>query len=89
MQLDTERYRHHLDGFDMSEAEKVRLMEQLWAILHSLVTRAAGESPEQIILRIRDWENCNPDSDPLDSDHSISSTFNDAAEREAAGKSRL
>lgn len=88
MQLDTERYRYHLDEYDMSEEEKLRLMEQLWAILHGFMTRAQGQSPEQLLQRIREFESCNPDADESASEHLLSSTFNDAALGEAARKSR-
>lgn len=84
MQLDTERYRHYLDAYEMSHEDNVRLMEQLWDILHSAMTRLDGGSPEQLLQQMRAWESCNPDSDRVQSEHTISSTFTDAALGEAA-----
>ena len=83
MQLDPTLYLRHLDGMDMDDADKLAFMEQLWAVLSSFVDRAWGESSEQILLGIRqaDARRAVPlaGHDPLDSAHTISSTFNDAA----------
>lgn len=68
---------------DMEDADKLAFLEQLWLILSSFVDRAWGESSEQILLGIRQAEARRAvplaGHDPLDLDHTISSTFNDVA----------
>lgn len=53
MRLDPEKYRKYVDNFDLTEEEKLQLMEQVWAIMESFVDRAFGESPEQAIMKSR------------------------------------
>lgn len=40
--LDLERYRNHLDGLDLSEAQAAELLETLWSILSAFVDQAFG-----------------------------------------------
>lgn len=86
MLLDSERYRHHLEGFDVSEADKTRLIEQLWAIAVSCVDRVTGDAPEQILLGANGTKCPARVHDRLDSLSPLTSTFNDAAHEGAAGK---
>lgn len=88
MQLDPAKYSHHMASFDLSDDEKLRFMEQLWGIMESFVDRDFGESPEQILLGIDGDRITILIPDALDSDHHIHSTFNDAAQEDAARKSR-
>ncbi|MEJ7934697.1 hypothetical protein WG907_10560 [Sphingobium sp. AN558] len=88
MQLDPAKYSRHLTASDLSEAEKLRFMEQVWAIMESFVDRDFGESPEQILLGIDGDRITTGIPDTLDSGLHIHSTFNDAAQEDAARKSR-
>jgi hypothetical protein len=88
MQLDIERYRVYIDHFDMSEERKVELIHIVCGMMQSFVDRAFGESSEQILLGI-DWNNATTRwDDALDSDHTITPDFNDAANEGAARKRR-
>jgi hypothetical protein len=42
MPPDLEKYRPYVDGFDLTEAQKVELIHTLWAIMESFVDRAFG-----------------------------------------------
>ena len=86
MQLDTARYRHHLNRFDMSEKEKLTFMEQLWPILRSFVTRAVHGEADARLLGIDHAKAARVASDRLDSKDALTSTFNEAAGGTAAGK---
>lgn len=48
MPLDTQKYRHHVDKFDMPEDRKIALMESVWRIMESFVDRAYGVHPLQL-----------------------------------------
>lgn len=37
MKLDVEKYLHHLDGMDLSEAEKIEFIRTLWLIAQCFV----------------------------------------------------
>lgn len=37
---DVERYRHHLDGMSLTEAQKSELIQTLWSMLESFVDRS-------------------------------------------------
>ncbi|MBK9948603.1 MAG: hypothetical protein IPP12_15650 [Nitrospira sp.] len=47
MPLDIEKYRHHLDGCDISEEDKTALIQNLWVILEGFVDHAFGRHPIQ------------------------------------------
>ena len=40
--LDLERYREHLKGLDLSDAQATELLETLWSILSAFVDQAFG-----------------------------------------------
>lgn len=40
MELDVEKYLHHLDGMDLSEAEKIEFIRSLWLIAQCFVDDA-------------------------------------------------
>ncbi|MCC7253614.1 hypothetical protein [Hyphomicrobium sp.] len=40
MKLDIEKYLHHLDGMDLSEAEKIEFIRTLWLIAQCFVDDA-------------------------------------------------
>ena len=42
MPVDVQKYRKHLDGFDLTEAEKADLIHSLWTIMESFADRAFG-----------------------------------------------
>ena len=86
MLLHSERYLRHLEGFDVSEADKARLIEQVWAIAVSCVDRVTGDAPEQILLGANGTKCPAREHDRLDSTSPLTSTFNDAAQEVAAGK---
>lgn len=50
MPPDLERYRRYVDGFALSEQEKVELLRTVWRIMESFVDRAFGLDPVQLCL---------------------------------------
>ena len=46
MKLDVEKYLHHLDGMDLSEAEKIEFIRTLWLIAQSFVDDAYSGDDE-------------------------------------------
>lgn len=86
MQLDPAIYLHHLDCYDLGEAEKVRFIEQMWRVAVSCVDRAWGEAPEQILLGIDGTKCPAREHDRLDSVDHLTSTYNDAADEGTARK---
>lgn len=79
MQLDLARYRHHLASFAMSDGEQDEFLEQLWRIAHHFADQAFGLTPEQILLGTNGTKCPARTHDRLDSVHSLTPTFNDAA----------
>jgi len=47
MPVDIEKYREHVDHFDMTEEEKIAFLNDLWSIVESFVDEAWGLSPHQ------------------------------------------
>ena len=50
MKPDLEKYRHHVDAFDLGEEQKVELLQTIWKIMQSFVDRAFGDDPVQHCL---------------------------------------
>jgi hypothetical protein len=87
MSLDITPYRHHLDGFDLSEAQKAEIIRSVYLVMESFVDLAFGTDATQICLGIKGDPGGGRRDDPLDSMPQIHSTFNDAATGSAAGTS--
>ena len=47
MLLDIEKYKHHVEKFDMNKAQKEELMRTVWGIMESSVDRAFDEKSKQ------------------------------------------
>lgn len=89
MQLDAERYRHHIDFYNLGEAERLCLTEQIWRIAVSAIDRTTGDAPEQILLGIAGTKCPARAHDRLDSIDTLTPTFNDAANNDATRKPTL
>ena len=81
MQIDADLYIHLLDDLDMSRERKIEMMEQVSLILQSFVDRAFGIDPVQTCLGISRKSRPLAPADALDSEATLSPTFNDAAKR--------
>lgn len=77
--LDVDRYIHLLDDIEMSRERKVEMMEQVSLILQGFVDRAFGIDPVQTCLGISRKTRILARADALDSDNTMTPTFNDAA----------
>lgn len=44
---DLDKYRRHVDHFDLSEHQKTELLRAIWLIMQSFVDRAFGDDPAQ------------------------------------------
>ncbi len=86
MAFDADAYIHLLDDIVLPHDRKVAIMEQVSLILQSSVDRAWGRSPEQILLGTTRNRIIARGTDALDSEPTLTSTFNDAADGDAAGK---
>ena len=54
MPVDLEKYRHYLDGFDMTEKQKDEYLETVWQIVGSFVDAAWGVHPVQLAMEARE-----------------------------------
>ena len=67
-------YRHHVERFEMPEAEKLELLHALWQIMRSFVDRAFGDDPVQLVCKIGDGPSAIP---------AVKSALSDVADAEA------
>ena len=67
MPLDIEKYRHYLNGCDLSEAEKIELIKSVWTILESFVDHAFGCHPIQHCGRALEHSDLHKAVDSLES----------------------
>ena len=86
MQLDPALYVHHLDGYDMSEDQKIEVVQAVCLMMESFVDLAFRTDATQLSLGISDVGSGGAGADALDSTNQFLSTFNDAARGNAAGK---
>ena len=63
MNLDIEKYRHYVAGFDLSPQEQAELIRNVWMVLESFVDQAYGRHPHQHCLRKLEFKDLQ---DPLD-----------------------
>ena len=56
MQLDTQKYMKHLEGFDLTEAQKVEYIHNLAKVLQSWMDKAFGQHPVQQSIRAQSEE---------------------------------
>jgi len=47
MPLDFEKYRHHVDNFDLTQAQQDEVMATVWRMMASSVDQAFGTHPVQ------------------------------------------
>lgn len=59
MPLKLEKYRHHLDGYDMSEAHKTEFIKAIAIIAESLADKAFGLDSIHCIYPQKAPENCS------------------------------
>ena len=50
MQPDPTQFLHHLEPFEMSDAQKLDYVQAIIRIMQSFVDRAFGDAPEQTLL---------------------------------------
>lgn len=53
MPIDIEKYLHHLDGFDLTDAQKAELIHSVSEIMESFVDQAFGAHPVQQSMAAR------------------------------------
>ncbi len=63
--LDIERYRHHVDHFDLPEARKVELLQAIWQMMQNFVDRAFGDDPVQHVRKAGDERNAKAETSTL------------------------
>lgn len=80
---DPKRYWHHVEHFDMNDAEKTELINMVFCAMQSGVDRAFGDDPVQMALADNGSEIASSKHDVIDlskDDYSasdLSQTFND------------
>lgn len=77
----------HVDGLDMDQAAKLDLIHVVASVMESFVDRAWGHAPEQILLGIDRETSGAGVGQTLDSNRTITSTFDDASFGALARKS--
>ena len=63
MDLDIEKYRHYVTGFDLSHDEQAKLIRSVWMVLESFVDQAYGRHPHQHCRPTLEFKDLQ---DPLD-----------------------
>jgi hypothetical protein len=84
MQLDPTQFLHHLEPFEMSDAQKLDYVQAIIRIMQSFVDRAFGDAPEQVLLGTSVDSGIFHASDSVEFSSAITTTFNDAATGDAA-----
>ena len=79
MSFDPDRYRHHLDGLDLSDAQKNDLMHAVNTIMVSFVERAFGDAPEQRLVAARREIRADRDPNGIDCQVEPATAFNSVA----------
>lgn len=67
MSLDVEKYRHYLDGYQISEEEKTELIKNVWAIMEGFVDQAFGKHPIQQCGRALEHNHLQDPSESIES----------------------
>ena len=88
MTFDPGRYRHHLDGLAMSEAQKLDLIQAMFSIMESFVDRAFGDAPEQQLLAARNSFRADFDPNGIECALEPATAFNHAVYEDAARKKK-
>lgn len=83
MQLDPTQFLHHLETFEMSDAQKIDYVQAIIHIMQSFVDRAFGDAPEQTLLGTTANNRIIRTLDSVESSDEITSTYNDAAQGDA------
>lgn len=80
MPPDIDRYRKHVDHFDLTEAQKTDLIHSMHHMMESAVDRAFGGDPTQLCLSRVGSKDASVDGDVINLDQSkyrdLSKTFN-------------
>lgn len=84
MQLDPSQFLHHLEHFDMNDAQKTDYVRAIILVMQSFVDRAFGDTPEQTLLGTRADNGINREADSVESESEITSPFTEAAHGMAA-----
>ena len=84
MQLDPTQFLHHLESFEMSDAQKMDYVEAVIRIMQSFVDRAFGDAPEQVLLGTSADNGIFRALDSVEFSCAITPTYNDAATVDAA-----
>lgn len=84
MQLDPTQFLHHLEPFEMSDAQKLDYVQAIIRIMQSFVDRAFGDAPEQVLLGTSADNGIIQASDSVEFTGAITPTYNDAATGDAA-----
>ncbi len=79
MNFDPAKYRHHVDGWDLTEEQKLDLLREVWVMMESFADLAFGMSSEQILLGINQHDGASIRSGEVRSDETPMSEFERAA----------
>lgn len=66
MRLDIEKYRQHVEKFDLPEHEKIELINIVYKIMESFVDRAFNDDPVQHVQAISSAKDALASDDMLD-----------------------
>lgn len=84
MRPNIEDYRQYVDRFDLSEEQKVELIETLWRIVQTFVDQAFGLLPVQQVVDRTSPASAEPDSHAIEwSNQEIANQFRRIAARSA------
>ena len=80
MPPDPERYRNHVDHFDLTDMEKNELIHTVYSIMESFADRAFGVDPVQLCIDLKPSKDASSDGDVIELEkseyQSLTQTFN-------------
>lgn len=80
MPPDSERYRKHVQYFDLTIAEQNELIHTVFSIMESFADRGFGVDPAQLCIDLNASKEASPDGDVIDLEkseyQSLTQTFN-------------
>ncbi|MCI0667485.1 MAG: hypothetical protein L0Y43_05470 [Methylococcaceae bacterium] len=76
--MDVKKYARHVEGFDLTQEQKVELLETLWSILTAFVDLGFGADSVQCLFRDVRPNSLHSGGDPVE-DNGPSNDFNQAA----------
>lgn len=85
--LDPDKYRHHVESFDITEDQKLALLQTLWDIMRSFVELGYGvESVNRFLPAMREFSTESQTLEVQKEHHKRTTEFNETASDASGGR---